>query len=392
MSSERFLSKRTQTQGATDDRRKMLAIAATMDNVINLGRGDPDLETPDYVIQAVKQDISKAKTHYTAWAGLPELRKVVAEKFARENGFCPGEDEIIVTVGAQEAIFLTMMGLLDPGDEVIVPEPRYTPYDTCVKLAGGVLVNVPTYEEYGFKVRVEDIEKAITPRTKAILLVSPNNPTGAVLDRETLEKVASLAQEKDLVVISDELYQKLVFDDVTPVSMASLPNMFERTVTVSGISKTYSMTGWRIGFMIAPREIISPILALKYAVTICAPAISQYAALAALTGPQEYVQSVRDIYQERREVTMKCLDELHIPYTKPQGTFYLFMNIKKFGMSSFEFASSLLKETGVFTFPGTAFGAMGEGYIRLSLLVPSEKIKEAFDRVGKYLEAHNLQR
>lgn len=390
MNSQRFLSKRTQTQGATDDRRKMLAIAATLNNVINLGRGDPDLETPDYVIQAVKQDISKSKTHYTAWAGLPELRKAVAEKFARENGFSPSEDEIIVTVGAQEAIFLTMMGLLDPGDEVIVPEPRYTPYDTCIKLAGGVLVNVPTYEENGFRVRVEDIEKAITPRTKAILLVSPNNPTGAVLDRKTLEAIAALAQEKDLVVISDELYQKLVFDDVAPISMASLPNMFERTITVSGISKTYSMTGWRIGFMIAPKEIVSPILSLKYAVTICAPAISQHAALAALTGPQDYVEHVRDIYQQRRAIAMECLDKLHIPYTKPQGTFYLFANIKQFGMSSFDFASTLLKETGVFTFPGTAFGTLGEGYIRLSLLVPGEQIKEAFMRVEQFLKDHHM--
>ena len=390
MDSAQFLSQRAKNQGATDDRRKMMAIAAGMSDVINLGRGDPDLETPDYVIEAVRQDISKTKTHYTPWAGLPALRRAVADKCAAENGFKPGEDNIIVTVGAQEAIFLTMMGILDPGDEIIVPEPRYTPYDTCIKLAGGVLVSVPTYAEYGFQVRPEDIVAAITPRTKAILLVSPNNPTGAVLERETMERIAALAKEHNLVVISDELYQKLVFDGVEPVSMASLPGMFERTVTVSGISKTYSMTGWRIGFMIAPREIISPVLNLKYAVTICATALSQYAALAALTGPQDYIRQVVEIYDRRRAVTMECLDRLHIPYTVPKGSFYIFPCIEQYNMTSFAFASSLLRETGVFTFPGTAFGARGEGYIRLSLLVSEEKIREAFDRLEGYLKKHGL--
>lgn len=392
MGSERFLAERLKSQGATDDRRKMLALAATLDNVINLGRGDPDLETPQYIMDAAKEGLDKHMTHYSAWAGMPELRRAVAKMFQKDGIDCDPDTEIMITVGAQEAIFLAMQSILNPGDEVIVPEPRYTPYDTCITLAGGKMVPCPTRAENGFEVQAEDIEAAVTDKTKAILIVSPNNPTGAVVSRRTAERVAEVAKKHDLLVISDELYGALLFDGVERTSMASLPGMKERTITVSGVSKTYSMTGWRIGFLCAPKEIMNPMLSIKYAVTICATAISQYAALAALESPESEaaVKEIVDTYDERRKVTMRRLDQLGIEYTVPKGSFYLFCSIKKFGVSSFEFASSLLKETGVFTFPGTCFGSNGEGFIRLSLLVPVEKINEAFDRIEGYLKAHNL--
>lgn len=392
MGSERFLAERLKSQGATDDRRKMLALAATLDNVINLGRGDPDLETPQYIMDAAKEGLDKHMTHYSAWAGMPELRRAVARMFQKDGIDCDPNTEIMITVGAQEAIFLAMQSILNPGDEVIVPEPRYTPYDTCITLAGGKMVPCPTRAENNFEVQAEDIEAAITDKTKAILIVSPNNPTGVVVSRKTAERVAEVAKEHDLLVISDELYGALLFDGAERTSMASLPGMKERTITVSGVSKTYSMTGWRIGFLCAPKEIMNPMLSIKYAVTICATAISQYAALAALEAPESAaaVKEIVDTYDERRKVTMHRLDQLGIEYTVPKGSFYLFCSIKKFGVSSFEFASSLLKETGVFTFPGTCFGSNGEGFIRLSLLVPVEKINEAFDRIEGYLKAHNL--
>lgn len=392
MGAERFLADRLNKHGATDDRRKMLAIAATIPDVINLGRGDPDLETPKYIMDAAKEGLDKHMTHYSPWAGLPALRKAVAEKFQADGIACDADTDIIITVGAQEAIFLTMMSILNPGQEVIVPEPRYTPYDTCISLAGGKLVPVATTAEHDFEVQAEDIEKAITENTKAILLVSPNNPTGAVIGRETMEKIAKIAIAHDLMVISDELYGALLFDGAVRTSMASIPGMQERTITVSGVSKTFSMTGWRIGFLCAPKEIINPMLSIKYAVTICATAISQYAAIAALTKPESKaaIQEIVDTYAERRNVTMKRLDKLGMEYVAPKGSFYIFPSIEKFGVSSYAFASDLLKETGVFTFPGTCFGSNGEGFIRLSLLVPVAKIEEAFDRMEAYMKKHGL--
>ncbi|MEL7566884.1 MAG: pyridoxal phosphate-dependent aminotransferase [Dehalobacterium sp.] len=386
--SKRFLASRLDGQEATNERKKMIALANEIPDVINLGRGDPDLETPAHIVEAAINSLKAGgdSTHYTPWAGLPELRKAIAEKLKKENNIIADPaSEIIVTVGAQEAIFLTMMSLINPGEEIIVPEPRYTPYDTSISLAGGVMVPVETKIEHGFEVRAEDIEKVITKKTKAILLVSPNNPTGAIISKENLEAIADLAEREDLLIISDELYEKLIFDDTPYHSIASFPRMFERTITVNGLSKSYSMTGWRIGYLAGPKELIQPMLNLKYAVTICATGVAQKAAFAALTGPQDCIKEIVDVYQERRKVVMAGLDQLGIPYVVPKGSFYIFPDIRKFRMSSYDFASTLLKSTGVFTFPGTCFGQSGEGFIRLSLLVPSERIKEAFNRMEKFL-------
>lgn len=386
--SKRFLAARLDGQEATNERKKMIALSQEIPDVINLGRGDPDLETPAHIVEAAIKSLKEGgdSTHYTPWAGLLELRKAIADKLKNENHIIVDPaSEIIVTVGAQEAIFLTMMALLNPGDEIIVPEPRYTPYDTSISLAGGVMVPVETTIDHDFEVRAADIEKVITKKTKAILLVSPNNPTGAVISKKNLEEIAALAEREDLLIISDELYEKLMFNNEPAYSIASFPRMFERTITVNGLSKSYSMTGWRIGYLAGPKDLIQPMLNLKYAVTICAAGVTQKAAIAALTGPQDCINETVSIYQERLKVVMAGLDRLGIPYVAPKGSFYIFPDIRKFRMSSYDFANTLLKSTGVFTFPGTCFGKSGEGFIRLSLLVPVEQIKEAFDRTEKFL-------
>jgi aminotransferase len=335
--------------------------------------------------------LDEGHTGYTPWAGLPELRKAVADKLKRDNNIeVDPDNEIIITVGAQEAILLAILGVVNPGEEIIVPEPRYTPYDSIIRLAGGVMVPVKTKEENNFEVKAEDIEKLITDKTKAILLISPNNPTGAVISKENLQEIAELAKKEDLLVISDELYEKLIYDNTPYHSIASFPGMFERTLTVNGFSKSYSMTGWRVGYVAGPKELISPMLNLKYTTTICTTNVAQRAALAALKGPQSCIDEIVETYDERRKATMRRLDKLGISYVAPKGTFYVFPNIKKFGMSSYDFASTILKNTGVFIFPGTVFGPSGEGYIRISILVPVEKIEEAFDRIEKFLTEQNM--
>jgi aspartate/methionine/tyrosine aminotransferase len=365
----------------------MIMMAQQVPGVITLGRGDPDLDTPHHIIKAAQQSLEEGYTHYTAWAGMPELRRAIAEKLKVDNGITVDPNgEVLVTVGAQEAIFVTMFTILNPGDEIIVPEPRYTPYDSSIKLAGGKIVPLVTKAEDGFQVLARDVEKLITPRTKAILLISPNNPTGTAITRQNLEELAAVAQRHDLLVVSDELYEKLVFDGFKPYSMAALPQMAERTITVNGMSKAYSMTGWRVGYVAGPRELISPMNELKYAITICTPVASQRAALAALTGPQECIKETVGIYDQRRELAMNRLDRLGIKYVVPRGTFYVFADIRKFGMISFQFCTFMLEKAKVLIFPGTVFGAAGEGFIRISLLTSLEQLEEAFDRMEKVIE------
>ncbi len=382
----RFLAERLRDIPVSE-RSRLIMMAQQVPDVITLGRGDPDLDTPGHIIKAAQDSLGAGYTHYTPWGGMLELRTAIAEKLKAENGITVDpNDEVLVTVGAQEAIFITMFTLLNPGDEIIVPEPRYTPYDSSIKLAGGKIVPLVTRQEDGFQVLARDVEKLITPRTKAILLITPNNPTGVTIARKNLEELASLAQRRDLVVVSDELYEKIIYEGYKHHSMASLPEMAERTITVNGLSKAYSMTGWRVGYVAGPRELISPMNELKYAISICTPAASQQAALAALTGSQECIKETVSIYEQRRKLAMKRLDKLGIKYIVPHGTFYVFPDISKFGMVSFQFCTFMLEKAGVFIFPGTAFGTAGEGYIRISLLAPLEQLEKAFDRMEKAIE------
>jgi aminotransferase len=364
----------------------MIALAKGYSDIISLGRGDPDFDTPANIVEAAKRALDRGQTHYTDWAGLPELREAIAGKLLRENGMKYDKSEILVTVGGQEAVFMLMLSLLNPGDEIIIPEPRYTSYDTAIEVAGGKMVPLITRPENDFQILAEDVEKLITPRTKVLLVITPNNPTGVVMTRENLAAIAEVAKRHDLVVISDEIYEKLIYDGWKHWSIGSFPGMKERTLTVNGVSKAYSMTGWRLGYVAGPRNIIAAMSQLKYAVTICTTSISQMAALEAFNGPQDSLEQLLDSYNERRLSTMMRLDRLGIPYVTPRGAFYIFPEIRKYGMTSFDFCRFMLEKARVLLFPGTAFGEGGEGFVRISLLASSEKIMEAFDRMEKALE------
>lgn len=381
----RFLADRFRHIPVTE-RSRMIALAKGYSNIISLGRGDPDFDTPANIIEAAKRALDEGKTHYTDWLGIPELREAIADKLRRENGMDYDKSEILVTVGGQEAVFMLMLSLLNPGDEIIIPEPRYTSYDTAIEVAGGKMVPLITRPENDFQIMAEDVEKLITPKTKALLVITPNNPTGVVMTKENLEALAEVAKRHDLVVISDEIYEKLMFDGWKHWSIGSFPGMRERTLTVNGVSKSYSMTGWRLGYVAGPRNIIAAMSQLKYAVTICTTAVSQMAALEALTGPQDSLDQVLNIYNERRLITMMRLDRLGIPYVTPRGAFYIFPEIRKYGMTSFDFCRFMLEKAQVLLFPGTAFGEGGEGFVRISLLAPTDKIMQAFDRMEKTLE------
>ncbi|MHB8917640.1 MAG: pyridoxal phosphate-dependent aminotransferase [Desulfocucumaceae bacterium] len=381
----RFLADRFRHIPVTE-RSQMIALAKGYPNLISLGRGDPDFETPPNIVEAAKRAIDGGKTHYTDWAGIPELREAIADKLRRENGLDHDKSEILVTVGGQEAVFMLMLSLLNPGDEIIIPEPRYTSYDTAIEVAGGKMVPLLTRPEDGFQILAGDVEKLITPHTKALLVITPNNPTGVMMTRENLEAIAEVAKRHDLVVISDEIYEKLVFDGWKHWSIGSFPGMKERTLTVNGVSKSYSMTGWRLGYVAGPRNIISAMAQLKYAITICTTSVSQMAALEALAGPQDSLEEVVRVYDDRRFAAMAHLDKLGMPYVVPRGAFYIFPDIRKYSLTSFDFCRFMLEKAQVMLFPGTAFGPGGEGFVRISLLSPTDKINEAFGRIEKALE------
>jgi len=380
----RFLADRFRHIPVTE-RSRMIALAKGFPNLISLGRGDPDFETPANVIEAAKKALDQNKTHYTDWAGTLELRQAIADKLRLENGLDHDPSEVLVTVGGQEAVFMLMLSLLNPGDEIIIPEPRYTSYDTAIEVAGGKMVPLLLKPESEFQILAEEVEKLITPRTKALLIITPNNPTGVVMTRENLEAIAEVAKRHDLVVISDEIYEKIMFDGWKNWSIGSFSGMKERTLTVNGVSKSYNMTGWRLGYVAGPKNIISAMAQLKYAVTICTASVSQAAALEALTGPQDALEEMVGIYDDRRRAAMQRLDKLGMPYVVPRGAFYVYPDIRKYGMTSFDFCRFMLEKAGVLLFPGTAFGEGGEGFVRISLLAPTEKIMEAFDQMEKAL-------
>jgi aminotransferase len=378
---ERAISQRARAV-TPGQRGQLLDMAAGVKDLIALARGDPDLSTPLHIVEAAKQALDRGYTHYTHWAGMPELRKAIADKLWQDNSIrVDPETEVLVTTGAQEAVFLVCLALLDPGDEILVPDPHYMTYDTAIALAGAKAVLVPTFEKDDFEVQPEEIVRHITTKTKAVLLVSPNNPTGGIIRPETVREIAALAEKHNFIVISDEIYEKFIYDDVQLLSIASLPGMRERTVTINGFSKTYAMTGWRIGYLAAPAGFIRALEAIKHTVSICAPAVSQAAALAALTGPQDCIQEALATYAERRLVLMKGLDELGLSYGRSHGTFYIFASVAATGLSSMDFAITLLQKAQVLVLPGSSFGPNGEGFVRFSLVAPVPRLEEAIERM-----------
>jgi aminotransferase len=363
-------------------------IVATMKDVISLGIGEPDFVTPPPIIEAGIRALNAGETHYTSNAGILELRQAVAEYIQQAYGVSyDPKGEVIITVGVSEALYLTMTALLNPGEEVIVPTPCFVSYQAEVILAGGVPVELPTYVQDGFQVTPDALRAAITPRTKAILLGYPNNPTGAVYTREVLVEIARIAEEHDLVIISDELYDQLVYG-VQHVCFPSLPGMRQRTILLGGFSKNYAMTGWRAGFACGPEEIIKGLVRIHQYTIMSAPTMSQMAALEALKNGHEYVVKMRDEYDRRRKLIVNGLNSLGLPTFEPKGAFYAFPNIAVTGMDDETFAQKLLEEERVACVPGSSFGAGGEGYVRCSYATSYEKLEEALRRIEHFMQRH----
>ncbi len=370
--------------------RKFFDLANEVPDLISLGIGEPDFPTPEHIRDAAKEAIDRGLTHYTSNWGLAELREAIAEKLQRENRIeADPKSQILVTCGSSEALFLAISSIANPGDEIIIPEPSYVAYEPCIRLAGAVPMGVPTTEENEFGLEPEKIEEAISEKTKAILLVSPSNPTGAVLGKKTLEEIAKIAIEHDLAVISDEIYEKLVYEG-EHTSIASLPGMQERAITINGFSKGYAMCGWRVGYLTGPENLVEHAMRIHQYMMLCAPSIAQYAALAALTGPQEPVKKMVEEYGMRRRLMAKRLNDIEgIRCILPKGAFYTFPNISSFGLSSEEFCEYLIKEARVATVPGSVFGKSGEGYVRCCYATEREEIAAAIDRIGEAVEKLN---
>ena len=357
------------------------------EDIIHLNIGRPDFDTPAHIKEAAKKALDEGKVHYSSNYGIPQLREALADKLQQDNQMSYDPGEIIVTVGGNEAVFIAMMGLLDAGDEVLIPDPCWLNYFYCVQMAGGVPVSVPAREEYQFTPSIDDFRSRVTDKTKMIVINTPNNPTGAVYSAEALEALGQLAAERNLYVLSDEIYEKMVFDGHRHVSFGSLPGMKERTVTVSGFAKNYSMTGWRLGFVAASPEAISAMVRIHQYVTICATSFAQWGAVAALTGPQDEVQHMIDEFGRRGELVSSALQEMPgIQVAKPAGTFYIFPSIKQTGKSSQEMAEYLLDEAKIAVVPGHVFGDYGEGYIRLSYANSYENLEKAMANMRKALQ------
>jgi len=372
-------------------RTRMLEIAADLPDVIALGRGDPDFHTPLHIAEAAKTAIDANKHHYTHPAGLLELRQAIANKLRLENNLDYTTDEVIVTCGAQEGIMLCMLALVNEGDEVLLPSPRFTSYDTAISMCGGVPVPVPTYEQDDFALMPAEIEACLTERSKLLVLVTPNNPTGAVTPPAVVQEIADLAERHNLIVISDEIYEKLIYEGSEHLSIGSLPGMRDRTVTMNGFSKSYAMTGWRVGYLAAPASFLRMLIEPRHTLSICASTPAQYAALAALTGPQDAIEEMTRAYAERRTYLMEALDRMGLTYGLPGGAFYIYCNISSTGLPSPQFCETLLIEAQVLIFPGTLFGDEHEDHIRISYLQPLDRIKEAVGRMERVIAKYGVE-
>ena len=365
--------------------RKFFELLSTMDDVISLGVGEPDFVTPWRIREAAIYSLEKGYTMYTSNFGLLELRREISGYLSkRYNLSYDPANQVLVTVGVSQGLDLAMRTILDPGDEVIIPEPSYVSYIPCVLLAGGVPVTVPTHMENSFRVRPEDVEARITPRTKALLLGYPNNPTGAVMPRREMEAVADIARKHGITVVSDEVYERLVYG-VEHTCFASLPGMTGQTIHLGGFSKSYAMTGWRIGYACSSEEIIEAMMKVHQYTTLCAPIQGQMAAIEALRSGDDDVEGMREEYNRRRHLMVRGLNRLGLSCLEPQGAFYTFPSIRGLDMSSEEFAERLLVEEKVAIVPGSAFGPSGEGHVRCCYAVSTEEIEEALDRMERFV-------
>ena len=365
--------------------RKFFDLVSEMDDAISLGVGEPDFDTPWHIRDEGIYSLEKGRTFYTSNAGLKELKVEISKYLNRRFGLqYDYNKEILVTVGGSEAIDIAMRAMLDPGDEVLIPQPSYVSYLPCCVLANGTPVTIELKAENEFRLTAEELEAAITPKTKLLVMPFPNNPTGAVMEKKDLEAVAEVIKKHDLFVLSDEIYCELTYLEKY-VSIASLPGMRERTIVVNGFSKSHAMTGWRLGYAYGPAEIIKQMLKIHQFAIMCAPTTSQYAAVEALKNGDEDVAMMREQYDARRRYLMERFKEMGLECFEPFGAFYVFPCIKEFGMTSDEFANRLLQTKKVAVVPGTAFGDSGEGFIRISYAYSLDDLKIALERVEEFI-------
>ena len=368
--------------------RRMIELSAGMKNVIHMEQGEPDFVTPEHIVKAAVEAAEKGFTHYTEMDGTLELREAIAEKLEKDNGIVADpKSEVTVTSGSQEAMLIAALGFLNRGDEALILDPYYPACFEDTLIAEAKPVSVPLDEEKGYAIDREELEKRLTKRTRLVWLCNPSNPTGHVFSKSDLEVIADVAKRHDLIVFSDEIYQKIVYDGVRHVSIGSLAGMEDRTVTVNGFSKAYAMTGWRIGYVAAGKKLSTTLRKLHYYAVLCPNAISQKAAVAALMGPQDCVGEMVTEYNRRRQLVLNELGKMKsLSYTKPKGAFYVFPNFSNYEKSDEDMASCLLNKAGVVTAPGSGFGKAGEGHLRISYSASHEQVKEGMGRVRKFLE------
>lgn len=365
--------------------RKFFDIVNEMPDAISLGVGEPDFDTPWHIREEGIYSLEKGRTYYTSNAGLMDLREAIVEYTERTLGIrYHAKDEVLVTVGGSEAIDIALRAMLNPGDEVIMPEPCYVSYLPCIKLANGVPVSVELEEKYEFRLQKEQLLNAITDKTKVLILSYPNNPTGAIMTKEDLKAIAEVVVEKDLFVISDEIYAALTYG-MEHTSIASFPGMKERTIVINGFSKAFAMTGWRLGYAMGPKVILEQMTKIHQFCIMAAPTTSQYAAISALRNGDNDVEEMRKSYNLRRNYLMNAMKKMKLQCFEPYGAFYIFPCIKEFGMTSEEFATKLLEQEKVAVVPGSAFGACGEGFIRISYAYSIEELKRALERVEHFI-------
>ncbi len=366
--------------------RKFFDIVSEMPDAISLGVGEPDFDTPWHIREEGIYSLEKGKTFYTSNSGLLELREEICKWYKRKyNVDYDYKKEALITVGGSEGIDLAFRAMLDPGDEVIIPEPCYVSYVPCVELAGGVPVTIALKNENQFRLTPEELLAAITDKTKILILAYPSNPTGAIMTKEDLEPIAKICQEKDIFVISDEIYSELTYGDAQHCTIGSLPGMKERTIIINGFSKAYAMTGWRLGYALAPQVIAEQMTKVHQFAIMCAPTTSQYAAISAIKEGDKDIERMRTSYDQRRHFLMKTFEEMGLPCFEPLGAFYMFPCIKEFGMTSDEFATRLLQEEELAVVPGTAFGDCGEGFLRISYAYSIDELREAMKRLAAFI-------
>ena len=365
---------------------KLLKIAVESRDVISLGPGEPDFGTPRNILAAGKRALSEGYTHYSPPQGRKELIELVFRKVRKENGIRAGPENVIVTTGSTEAILMSLICTVDPGEGVIITDPGFLAYKPSVEILNGMPLSIPMYENEGWQLNVERMQDRIVPeKTNVIIINTPCNPTGTVFTRKTLERIAEFAVENDLLIVSDEAYEKLVYGE-EHVSIGSIRKARDRVVTLHSFSKTYAMAGFRLGYAVGPEKVIKAMTKLKIFTTVCAPTVSQRAAAEALGGPQGAVERMRKEYNRRRKLVIRRLAEMGLPCVEPRGAFYAFPSIKQFGMKSLKFSEWLLKNAKVAVVPGCEFGTHGEGYIRISYATEYGKIEQAFDRMEKALK------